>query len=414
MTLPVASCQLPVARPYRTKGDILPKGSYSAVPSALMADASIPPLAKLVFAALVDHLRGRSTSVRPSAGRLAAMVAACERSVRRSLDALAAGGWIEIETRPGRPALYRFPKRNGAENDPGQNVQPSNNPGQNVRRCGGGENNPGQNVRRSNRRESTKPRTKCPDPPDKMSDEALVVNTNDITPPYPPGKPGGTGGGAVGGLDGGGKDNGKKGQQPTADNQRPKTNGDGKGNGKGKGTKRRRLSAADKAALESAVGRIGEAYRTAIGADMPHSWRTKIGGEFRSGDRSALGEIDSEVLSAVAAMCAARGQIFCLANVVAAIHAAKRSAAAAARRGRLADERKRRDKSAAAEAAARRAAADELTASRLAAFRDMPAGVRDHWIAEALGRPGPPITRPDLLEKIAAVMHAEAQERKEA
>jgi len=38
-------------------------------------------------------------------------------------------------------------------------------------------------------------------------------------------------------------------------------------------------------------------------------------------------------------------------------------------------------------------------------------GVRDHWIAEALGRPGPPITRPDLLEKIAAVMHAEARKR---
>jgi len=243
MTLPVASCQLPVARPYRTKGEILPKGEYSSIPSALLADASIPPLGKLVFAALVDHLRGRSTSVRPSAGRLAAMVAACERSVRRSLDALAAGGWIAVETRPGRPALYRFPERNGAENDPGQNVQPSNNPG--------------QNVRRSNRRESTKPRTKCPDPPDKMSDEALVVNTNDITPPYPPGKPGGTGGGAVGGLDGGGKDNGKKGQQPTADNQRPKTNGDGKGkgkgNGKGKGTKRRAKATA-KAKVQNGGG----------------------------------------------------------------------------------------------------------------------------------------------------------------
>jgi len=334
------------------------KRIFYRVPAPLAARRDLPSSAKIILAIIAFRI-GRNGVAWPGIRKLAADAGLNSKTVSEAILRLEAAGDLLIERQSnGQTNIYRLPSSSCFHDLAKDKTTPETGT---VRKPGRSENRDGPT-----HKTGTLP---CTKPGQKRREQ-------EKHPPAPPGKPGGTGGGAVGGsdVDGGGK-------------------------------KRRRLSAAEKAVLKSTIERIGEAYRSVIGADMPHSWRTKISGEFKNGDRAALGEIGAEILSAVAAMCAARGQIFCLANVVATIHAAKRSTADAERRRQdVADRQRADDEKSIAEATARAAAAKE-TAARLAVFRKLPKNARDHWISEAVKQPGPPIKRADILEGIAAMLY---------
>lgn len=150
----------------RTKREVLTPGNYSAIPDDLLGDPDIPAAAKLVFAALVGHLRGPSRRVWPSADRIASLTATTERTVRRSIATLAEAGYIEIESRRGKTSSISFPVPvDGGNQDLGQNVRTRKDPGQNVRPD-----------------KKTKTPDKLSKTPDTMSDEALKEPRKE-TPP---------------------------------------------------------------------------------------------------------------------------------------------------------------------------------------------------------------------------------------
>jgi len=101
---------------YARKDQVCAGGTYAGLPLAVLRRRDISPAAKLVYAALLDHLRGASTWVYPGADRLAAMTALSERGVRKAIGGLEAAGLIECRPRPGRSSAYAFapPEDDGA------------------------------------------------------------------------------------------------------------------------------------------------------------------------------------------------------------------------------------------------------------------------------------------------------------
>lgn len=150
----------------RTKREVVPAGEYMPIPLDLAADPAVPFAAKVVFGALVNHLRGRSTSVWPSIARIAQMVGGGERTVRRAIQALQAGGYVDAEDRPGRTLSVSFPDPGfPPDQDLGQNDRPQENPGQNDRPA-----------------DSAGTPAKMTGTPAKTTDKAVIVSTQE-TPP---------------------------------------------------------------------------------------------------------------------------------------------------------------------------------------------------------------------------------------
>ncbi len=97
--------------PPPTKSEILQPGEYAALPLAIMARKDLTAVAKLAYQAALAHLAPHaalSVPVWPSLPRLAAMVGACERSVRTAIDELEKAGLVTIERAVGKTSRYRF------------------------------------------------------------------------------------------------------------------------------------------------------------------------------------------------------------------------------------------------------------------------------------------------------------------
>jgi hypothetical protein len=170
------------------------------------------------------------------------------------------------------------------------------------------------------------------------------------------------------------------------------------------------LTPAEESELNVAIDRIGSAYHSTFGDAMPSPWRTDIVREFKTGNRASLSRINPERLASVAAACDDKKTIFCLSNVIRAIHAAARAAKIAEDIHRKTIEKSSQDAAAKAAEDKARAEAEEITTARVERFRKLPEVERDTWNTKALDLPGPPIKHLGRLERIAAMLYAEANE----
>jgi len=100
---PEAKC-----RSYPTKSDLLPSGHYDACPEWVMRRRDITPVAKLVYMALLHHLRGASTWVYCSADRIADLIGSTRQSVQAALKSLDNKDLIERRIRHGMPPMTAF------------------------------------------------------------------------------------------------------------------------------------------------------------------------------------------------------------------------------------------------------------------------------------------------------------------
>ena len=93
---------------YARKDQVCAGGTYAGLPLAVLRRRDISPAAKLVYAALLDHLRGAGTWVYPSLARLAEMTGTSRRGVQSALAALEAAGLIERRAKRGCGTAYAF------------------------------------------------------------------------------------------------------------------------------------------------------------------------------------------------------------------------------------------------------------------------------------------------------------------
>jgi hypothetical protein len=89
-----------------TREALLRVGRYSSIPDAMLADEALPPTAKLVWIALVSHLREDAVSAWPSIARLARLTGTSRRTAIRAVADLEARGLVEIQRAAGRSSVY--------------------------------------------------------------------------------------------------------------------------------------------------------------------------------------------------------------------------------------------------------------------------------------------------------------------
>ena len=111
------------------RGEVLVDGAYAAIPLAVLAapPKTLPATAKLVYIAILDHVRPGRREAWPSVARLAAMTGSSRSTVKAGVAALAAAGLIHAEHSNGRRTVYRLvaPPQTGPESGP---VRPQTGP----------------------------------------------------------------------------------------------------------------------------------------------------------------------------------------------------------------------------------------------------------------------------------------------
>ena len=104
------------------RGEVLVDGAYAAIPLAVLAapPKTLPATAKLVYIAILDHVRPGRREAWPSVARLAAMTGSSRSTVKAGVAALAAAGLIHAEHSNGRRTVYRLvaPPQTGPESGP--------------------------------------------------------------------------------------------------------------------------------------------------------------------------------------------------------------------------------------------------------------------------------------------------------
>lgn len=89
-----------------TREVLLRVGRYSSIPDAMLADEALTPAAKLVWIALVSHLREDAVSAWPSIARLAQLTGTSTRTAIRAVADLEARGLVESQRAAGRSSVY--------------------------------------------------------------------------------------------------------------------------------------------------------------------------------------------------------------------------------------------------------------------------------------------------------------------
>jgi len=110
-----------------TRESLLRVGRYSSIPDAMLADEALTPAAKLVWIALVSHLREDAVSAWPSIDRLARMTGTSSRTAIRAVANLEARGLVEIQRAAGRSSVYSMFQPvagNRSENPTGAKMSP--------------------------------------------------------------------------------------------------------------------------------------------------------------------------------------------------------------------------------------------------------------------------------------------------
>jgi hypothetical protein len=99
------SVQVDTSCPVRLSPHRLLRGLW--IPLAVVEAHTLSPGARLLYGALAYHAR-RGDECWPSERRLAKMLSASPRQVRRYLAELVQDGWIQVERSAGRASTYRF------------------------------------------------------------------------------------------------------------------------------------------------------------------------------------------------------------------------------------------------------------------------------------------------------------------
>jgi len=316
------------------------RGEYSSIRNDLLADPTITSAAKCIAAALGRHLHNGTDAVYPSIGRLATLAGLNRSSAVRAVRALTAAGYVEAQTRKGRPTVYRFPARNQAQNAPTNQAHSA--PDQAHSAHG--------------------PGAKC-------ASKYVSEVPCEVDPPNPPG--GGAGPSCPPG-------DGETAAPAKDDSERP--SGDPAA-----------TTAPTQQTSTEAADRVAVTYRAVVGGDMPASWRTAVRREWRKGDRATVEAMaDAEKLRAALSE-AKRRRVAWTYNMAVAIVQGRR----VENKARTAENVKRAQ--VAADLAAQREQIDAQVEARRAAEADVAAGyfatldaaAREAFRAAVLAFPGP-------------------------
>lgn len=144
------------------------------------------------------------------------------------------------------------------------------------------------------------------------------------------------------------------------------------------------------------IATIAQAYQQATGRKLPNNWATAAQKQLDSGHHAILEEIDAPAITAARAYAQKRGLAFAFGTLLLSIRQSPRRDTAGLDRAARAIAQAETARQTEADAAAKRAA-DNLTA-----FRQLPEGERQEWTDTIARGPGPKITRPDIIEILAA------------
>jgi len=343
------------------------RGEYSSIRNDLLADPTITSAAKCIAAALGRHLHNGTDAVYPSIGRLATLAGLNRSSAVRAVRALTAAGYVEAQTRKGRPTVYRFPARNQAQNaptdhdaDPAQNA-PTPPPET--------DRNQAQNAPTNQAHSAPDQAHSAHGPGAKCASKYVSEVPCEVDPPNPPG--GGAGPSCPPG-------DGETAAPAKDDSERP--SGDPAA-----------TTAPTQQTSTEAADRVAVTYRAVVGGDMPASWRTAVRREWRKGDRATVEAMaDAEKLRAALSE-AKRRRVAWTYNMAVAIVQGRR----VENKARTAENVKRAQ--VAADLAAQREQIDAQVEARRAAEADVAAGyfatldaaAREAFRAAVLAFPGP-------------------------
>ena len=90
------------------KKEIMDSGEWTPCPLEILSNPHLTKTAKLVFLALIDHLRNGKDWVYPSVSRLMKMTSSCRSSVLAGIQQLAEAGILNTKKSIGKSTRYRI------------------------------------------------------------------------------------------------------------------------------------------------------------------------------------------------------------------------------------------------------------------------------------------------------------------
>lgn len=375
------------------KTDFQTPGSYATLPLAVMQNAALTPAAKLVYAAMLDCLRGGDEYVYPTAGHLQRMTACGRSTVLKAIEQLEAEGLITRDRQPGTRTLYAFARMpTGIKNKPvaeesGERTGPKKKP---VIAKSGIKNKPVEGESGGMAGIKSKP---------------VITESGIKTKPVSISDPSENETGVVSKSDGGGLLSGPRSMEetPTRNNDKkqppipPASGGQASEfsceteNGDG-------LPPATD--LDAAIERVRTAWRQVFGREPDRKTLLRAKREFKRGDRASVAEIDASAIRAARQRAEQAKCTFGFQWVLNVLQerAATRLASEAARRT-IGEQQRGAVFSGANEQAER----EEREREAAAYFARLDEPTRESYRAKA--NDGPlKIKRPDLLERLAAAL----------